>query len=152
MSGSTSNLQPPANGANLFCDASGERRLQYVLHPLATGVHEGCETGFALLVAGGFVRCGFTAKAKDFLVHNKVYVLGKAFNELPCLRKRGASFEGEVPADAGKGKEFAQRPADPEVFLDTGSIQSHRGLNSLASKLAVGEIQFQEGIHEADTG
>ena len=119
---------------------------------MATGSHEGFDAGFALLVAGGFVRGGLAAEAEGFFVHDEIDVLGEALDEFPRFRERGAAFESKVFADVRQGEEFAQRPANPEVFLNAGGIQPHRGLNRFATELAVGEIQFQEGIHEADIG
>jgi hypothetical protein len=41
-------------------------------------------------------------------------------------RERSAALKSEVFADAGKAEEFAQRPANPEIFLDAYSLQAHR--------------------------
>ena len=99
--------------------------MQRALHPLAADIHEAFEPGLALFVAGSFVGCGVTTEAKHVLVHDDVDVLGEALDEFPGLGERGATLEGEVIADAGKGEELAQRPADPEVLFDARRIETH---------------------------
>ena len=121
--------------------------MQGALHPLATGCHECFEPRFALLVAGCFVWCVVAAKAEDFLVHNEVNVLGEAIDELPRFGKRSATFESEVFADAGEGEKFAERPANPEVFLDALGMEMHRILEFEAGFFLVLRGAVEKCVH-----
>jgi hypothetical protein len=85
------------------------------LNTFAAGVHERFEASLTLLVAGSLVRSGVPAEAESLLVHDDVDVLGEAPDEFPRFRERGATFECEVFTDSREGKEFAQRPTNPEV-------------------------------------
>jgi hypothetical protein len=77
----------------------------------------------ALFVAGRVVGRSVTREAEHRFVHDEIDIFRKAGDQLLSLGERGPSLEGEVGALLGQGEEFAQGPADPEVFLHTGSVE-----------------------------
>ncbi len=85
------------------------------MYPLAAGVHKCFNAGLALLVARREVWCRIAAETEGFFVHDDVDVLGEALDEFPCLGEGGAALEGEIPAAAGQGEEFAQQPFNGET-------------------------------------
>lgn len=63
------------------------------------------------------------------------------------FEKGSAAFEGEVLSDAGQGKEFAQRPADPEVFLNAGRTQKDLPLCDATSLAPFLSRELEKVVH-----
>jgi hypothetical protein len=93
------------------------------------------DTLVALLVTGRALRSLFSAEAEKLPINDRVYILGKTLNQFPTFGKRCAAFESQVRSGLRQREQLAKDPADPEVFLHAGRIQSERVPCNLA-KLA----------------